>query len=251
MHNNNNLIHYKIFQPFKNLTAFTTTKQTFQSHNPRFTGNTDLVYRSNRFQLAELLNLSAEQLVFPRQTHTNCVEAVFNIPDTEIKDTDALITNRPGICICVQTADCVPILIFDRQQNVISVVHAGWRGTVTKIVEKTVQKMKFEFNTNPINIIAAIGPSIGPNIYEVGNEVVDAVRERFTHTENLLIKNGSGKFHFNLWEANKQLLLENNVHAENIEILGDCSFELADKYYSARREGFETGRMVSGIYLRN
>jgi polyphenol oxidase len=172
------------------------------------------------------------------------------VPESELKETDALITNQSGICICVQTADCVPVIIYDSAQQIISVVHSGWRGTVNKIVEKTVQKMIDNYGSNAKNMYAAIGPSIGPNAYEVGNEVVEMVKQNFTHSEKLLTMNNSGKFHFNLWEANKQLLQASQVPSDNIEILGECSFELADKYFSARRDGIETGRMVTGIYMK-
>lgn len=247
----NKFVHYKIFEPFSNLVAFTTTKDTLVVNSPRFTGDSVSVYNSNRTILAELLNISDQQLVFPRQTHTSCVAEINNIPESELKETDALISNKPGICICVQTADCVPVLMYDPFQKIIAVVHAGWRGTVNKIVEKTVQKMISGYGSRPQNIYAAIGPSIGPKAYEVGNEVVDSVKNSFSQYEKLLIKNNSGKFHFNLWEANMQLLQVNNIPFDNIEVLGECSFELADKYYSARREGVETGRMVSGLYLKS
>lgn len=251
MDKSGNLIQYKIFESLKNVVAFTTTKNTLNASSPRFTGDSESIYKSNRMLLAEILNIPEKQFVFPRQTHTSCVAEINNIPQSELKETDALITNRSEICICVQTADCVPVLIYDCAQNIIAVVHAGWRGTVNKIVEKTIQKMNINYRSLPQNIYAAIGPSIGPEVYEVGNEVVDYVRHNFIKTEKLLVKNESGKFHFNLWEANKQLLLSNNIPVENIEVLEECSFELADKYYSARREGIATGRMVSGIYLKS
>jgi len=251
MDKSNKLVHYKIFEPFSNLVAFTTTKYTFNAISPRFTGDSSSAYNSYRIILAGLLNLPEEQLVFPQQTHTNCVAEIYSIPKSELKETDALISNKPGICICVQTADCVPVLMYDSVQKIIAVVHAGWRGTVNKIVEKTVQKMISGYGSHPQNIYAAIGPSIGPKVYEIGNEVVDSVKNSFSQSEKILIKNNSGKFHFNLWEANKQLLQTNNIPTDNIEVLGECSFELTDKYYSARREGVETGRMVSGLYLKS
>lgn len=167
-----NLVQYKIFEPFENLLAFTTTKQTLIEKNPRFTGNSSAIFKKSRQQLAKTLNIETNQLVFPRQTHTNCVSEILKIPLAEIKETDALLTNQPGICICVQTADCVPILLFDHVENVIGAVHAGWRGTVNKIIEVALQKMILKYNSSPKNIRAAIGPSIGLEVYEVGDEVV-------------------------------------------------------------------------------
>jgi polyphenol oxidase len=249
MHKNQDLIYYKVFSGFENVIAFTSTKQTFETLNPRFTGDSRDIFENNRLLLAEKLMIKPEQLIFPRQTHTNCVAEISDIPESEIKETDALVTNKTGICLCVQTADCVPILLFDHVNNVIAAVHAGWRGTVKKIAEIAIQKMVLKFNSSPENIVAAIGPSIGPEIYEVGDEVVEAVRKSIPNAEILLHKNSFGKFHVNLWEANRQILIENGLHKKNIEILGECSFTQNNKYFSARKEGLDSGRMVSGIMI--
>jgi YfiH family protein len=249
MHKNQDLIYYKVFSGFENVIAFTSTKQTFETLNPRFTGDSTDIFENNRIRLAEILMIKPGQLVFPRQTHTNCVAEISDIPESEIKETDALVTNKTGICLCVQTADCVPILLFDPINNVIAAVHAGWRGTVKKIVQIAVQKMVAKYNSSPENMVAAIGPSIGPEIYEVGNEVVEEVKKSIPNAEILLHKNSSGKFHVNLWEANRQILLKNGLHKNNIEILGECSFTQNNKYFSARKEGMDTGRMVSGIMI--
>jgi YfiH family protein len=249
MHKNHELIYYKIFAGFENVIAFTSTKQTFDAPNPRFTGDSPEIFANNRILLAEKLMIKPDQLVFPRQTHTNCVAEISDIPENEIKETDALVTNKTGICLCVQTADCVPILLFDPINNVIAAVHAGWRGTVKKIVEIAVQKMVQKYKSSPENIVAAIGPSISADIYEVGNEVVEEVKKSIPNAELLLHKNSSGKYHVNLWEANRQILLENGLSEKHIEILGECSFTQDSKYFSARKEGIDTGRMVSGIMI--
>jgi polyphenol oxidase len=249
MHRKNELIYYKVFSGFENVVAFTSTKQTFDILNPRFTGDSADIFEYNRVLLAEKLMIKPEQLVFPRQTHTNCVAEISNIPENEIKETDALVTNQTGICLCVQTADCVPILLFDPMNNVIAAVHAGWRGTVKKIAEIAVQKMVMKYNSSPGNIVAAIGPSISADIYEVGNEVAEEVKKSIPNAEIVLHKNSLGKYHFNLWEANRQILLENGLKEKNIEILGECSFTESSKYFSARKEGIATGRMVSGIMI--
>ena len=249
MYKNQDLIYYKIFSGFENVIAFTSTKQTFNTLNPRFTGDTPEIFTNNRILLAEKLMIKPDQLVFPRQTHTNCVAEISDIPASEIKETDALVTNKSGICLCVQTADCVPILLYDPINNVIAAVHAGWRGTVKKIAEIAVQKMFHKYNSSPENMVAAIGPSICPEIYEVGNEVVEEVKNSIPNADIVHHKNSSGKYHVNLWEANRQVLLENGLHESNIEILGECSYTHDNKYFSARKEGIDTGRMVSGIMI--
>lgn len=245
MDNTSYFVQYKIFEHFNKLLAFTTTKHTLNTEQIRFTNEPH-----NKLKLATLLDIEPQKLVFPKQTHTNCVADITGIPAVKLDETDALVTNKPGVCICVQTADCVPILLFDPVNNVVSAVHAGWRGTVGKIVSIAVEKMVSNYGSSAENIVAAFGPSISPEIYEVGDEVVEAAQKFIPNTELTLRKNSSGKFHFNLWEANKQLLLGCGLKDSNIEVLGECSFLERDKYYSARRDGIETGRIVSGIMLK-
>ena len=247
----NGLVHYSIFETYKNLLAFSTTKKALKNEAPRFTGDAEKIFLENRKQLAKLLDIKTRQLVFPRQTHTNCVVSLTEIPEKEIKETDALVTNQPGICLCVQTADCVPILLFDPIEKVIAAVHAGWRGTVQKISVETVQIMYANYGSLPENVLALIGPSIGPGVYEVGDEVVTEVQKNIPNAEKTLHKNNSDKFHFNLWEANRLLLLSSGLSNENIKISEECSFTRDEKYFSARREGVQTGRMVSGIMLKS
>jgi YfiH family protein len=241
---NKKLIFYPIFQPYKKLLAFTTTKQTIHTKAARYSNSA-----KNREKLAEVLQLDPGSLVFPKQTHTNCVANIGYAQTHELNDTDALIANLKGKCLCVQTADCVPLLLFDKQQEVIAAVHAGWRGTVSKIVEKTLWKMKRDYHSQPENILCAIGPSISPEVYEVGDEVVEKVRQEIPHAETTLNKNKKGNYHFNLWEANRQIMLKNGILPQHIELSSYCSFLEKDKFYSARRDGVETGRMVSGIML--
>jgi YfiH family protein len=245
----NKLVYYPIFEPYKNLMAFSTTKKLFEHPAPRFTGDAPEIFQGNREQLARSLGIRTDQLVFPRQTHTRCVAELSKVPENEIKGTDALVTSQPGICLCVQTADCVPVLLFDPVKKAISAIHAGWRGTVKKIAEAAVHKMTSNYGTSPENILAVVGPSIGPGIYEVGNEVVEAALGNIPEVEKTLYKNSKGKFHFNLWEANRQVLLQCGLKNENIAIAGECSYTENEKYFSARRDGVDTGRMVSGIML--
>ena len=244
MDRNRNLIRYDIFQPFTNIYAFTTTKSTLPVERVRYSNMPE-----NKAKLAEVLALKTDQMVFPDQTHSSCVAAIQEVPDAVISETDALVTNQSGLCLCVQTADCVPVLLFDPVAKIIAAIHAGWRGTVGGIVANAVDKMTTNYGTLPENIVAAIGPSISPEIYEVGDEVVAAARKSIPNVETTLHKNGKDNYHFNLWEANRQMLLKSGVVQQNIQILGACSFSEAEKYYSARREGADTGRMVSGIMI--
>lgn len=243
---------FESFKKYKNIAHFITTREGWSSgDNPRFTGDEPAVYAGFRKELAVACDWDPERFVFPRQTHSDHVAVVSSETlGQTLADTDALITREPGVFICVQTADCVPVLLFDPKKNIVAAVHAGWRGSVFKIAALTVQKMSEAFGCNPSDILAGIGPSIHMHAYEVGAEVVEAVRSNFSHS-NALLKPSliEGKAYLDLWEANRQVLVEAGLQEENIEMMGLCSFEHASMFYSARREGAATGRMVSGIRL--
>lgn len=243
---------FESFRNFKNITHFITTRQGWVSGSkPRFTGDNEAEYSAFRKELAISGEWNVGKFIFPRQTHSDHISIVS--PENHlsaIPDTDALITNEPGLFLCVQTADCVPILLYDPQKNVVAAVHAGWRGTVSKIVRKTVEQMTATYHCNPTDVVAGIGPSIHMHAYEVGPEVAKAVIDGFSNAPALLKPSlNAGHACFDLWEANKTLLLEAGLREENIEVMGLCSYEHADLFYSARRDGADTGRMVSAIRL--
>ena len=247
----------KFFLRFKNLSQsgvfhFSSTKPGWgEEGKSRFTGDEPSIYKSYRDELANGFSMENSQFIFPRQVHGKHVEIIEGpIESEDIPETDALITKQSGICVCVQTADCVPILIFDPVQKVIAAVHAGWRGTVDKIVSKTIFSMQRKFNSFPEDLIVGIGPSIHMHVYEVGHDVINQVREKLTNYKQLLKPSiHPNKAYFDLWEANRTLLTSTGVLPENIEIMGFCSFSHEDFFYSARRDGADTGRMVSGIML--
>ena len=150
---------------------------------------------------------------------------------------DALITDTPGLAISIRTADCYPILLADTGNRVVGAVHAGWRGTASQVVMKTLDKMTSEFGTDPKNISAAIGPGIGVCCYEVGEDVSShfgfAVRT-----------------HLDLASENRKQLEKAGVLPQKIEALGDCTFCNAERFFSYRREKEKAGRMTSFIMLR-
>jgi len=158
---------------------------------------------------------------------------------------DAIITNIPNICLIMRFADCVPILLFDPQNRIIGIAHAGWKGTVNKIAAKTVTKMVQNFGTNPSDVLAAIGPSIGPDHYQVGEDVINKVAISFGNTsEEVLILN-NGKSYFDLWKANQIILTE--VGVNKIDVAGICTQCNLDDWYSHRGEHEKTGRF--GVVL--
>lgn len=203
----------------------------------------------NRKILADALGVPATRLIFPVQTHS-CNVGVVGREDDIFENTDALITNTPGLCISVMSADCVPVLLADPVKRVIGAVHAGWKGTVGKVASNTVRAMAERYGSRPSDIVAAIGPSISPKVYEVGEEVIAAVVQAFGSKEGLVERvTEDGKGYLNLWEANRRQLTEAGVREENIEVAGICTYENPEDFFSARRSANKAGRFAAGILL--
>ena len=150
-------------------------------------------------------------------------------------------------CLCVSTADCVPVLLYDKEKQVIAAVHAGWRGTVGRIVEKTIEVMRIQYGTEGKDLVACIGPSISLESFEVGDEVYAAFEE--AGFDMARIARRYEKWHLDLWEANRMQLLANGVLPEHIEVAGICTFQCYEDFFSARRLGIKSGRILSGIML--
>lgn len=171
-------------------------------------------------------------------------------------DADAVITDMSGRWIGVRTADCVPVLLYDPKKSVIAAVHAGWRGTVGHIVRKTVERMCSDFQVTPSDLVAMIGPSIGPDSFEVGEEVAQAFVE--AGRADCVLRQaysavGSVRFakpHVDLWQSNAMDLLEAGLELEHIDCTPWCTYENHELLFSARRQGIGTGRIVSAICLK-
>lgn len=203
---------------------------------------------ANRSKVANALGILPEKLVMPSQVHkTRIVNVTSLTTKEELMETDALITSEKGICIAVMSADCVPILLYDKQNHACAAVHSGWKGTVAKILEKTLSIMKEQFGTEGKNIVAGIGPSVSQQSYEVGEEVVQAVRESFDNANALLIPLPANKAKLNLWDANKIQLQNFGVPDNQIEISELCTV-LNNNYFFSARKG-DSGRFAAGILL--
>jgi YfiH family protein len=163
--------------------------------------------------------------------------------------TDALVTNSPGVFLMLRFADCVPIAFFDPVQRAIGLAHAGWKGTLNKTAQKTVEAMMKACGSRPADLIACIGPSIGPCCYQVGANVVKSVNEVFPQQPPLLYQQGDGSRHFDLWEANRLQLAALGVH--QIEVSGLCTACHNDEFFSHRADNGRTGRfaVVMGLTL--
>ena len=214
--------------------------------------------RTNRQILSDAIGVVPERLLVPHQIHGTTIRIIedsfFRLPvqaqKQYIDGTDALVTTLPNVCVAVTTADCVPILLYAPDVKAVAAVHAGWRGTVQEIARKTVHLLTQQLHANPACLRAGIGPSIGPQAFDVGEEVVEAFRAT-TDLSLIMHRNPlTGKAHINLWEANRQQLLKAGLSANHIEIAAICTHTHAADFYSARQRGIASGRVLSGIFLK-
>lgn len=229
----------------------------------RSSGDDANVVARNRARVASLVESPVERLTFGSQVHGARV-AVVGPADAgrTFEETDALITNAPGVPLVILTADCAAVFVFDPVRHAAGIAHAGWRGTVAGIAGATVTAMRDAFGSDPADLIAAVGPSIGPCCYEVGSDVIDTVQASLaTHVDDVLADpdmasagsfRGSvneGRKHFDLWRANEHVLLDAGVRPERVEIAGLCTACHTDLFYSHRAEKGLTGRFGGMIVL--
>ena len=200
--------------------------------------------QQNRQQLAEALGLRSAQFVRCHQVHgTNVAKVDWSDAGRIYEQTDGLITDTLGLPLSWVFADCTPVLIYDPVRNVLGGCHAGWRGTVNGAATATLWAMQAAYGTEPSDAKVCIGPSIGPESYEVGKEVIDMVHAKLKHANRLLsYPNGPEKNpHFNLWQANANQLIDLGVSPENIEISGIDTAQSTDDFFSHRAEKGQCG----------
>lgn len=198
---------------FKNLVAHDNLRHFVSKRK-----HGSMVERESLKKLSKKLNIPLAKFVFVKQVHGDRVVVVKS--DYSTQEGDAMVTKEAGLCLTVRVADCVPILLYDPKQQAIGAIHAGWRGTLKHVAEKTIMRMIDHFNTNPENIIAGIGPSIGPCCYEL-----------------------------DLWQANIDQLINAGVLPENIEHPRICTKCNQDKFFSYHGSR-GSGKMLSaGIML--
>lgn len=196
-------------------------------------------------------------VVTGHQVHGTRVAVVTN-PETsreELEGYDALMTNVKGCAIGVRTADCIPVLLFDPANGAVAAIHSGWRGTLNRISQKTIFKMKELYGTDPSDLLAVIGPGICHKCFQVGEEVVHAFKENGIDINPIYTWDGpkqegsmKGGHHLDLIEENRILLVESGVKPESIRVSGICTYE-DERFFSARREGNECGRIINSIRL--
>ncbi|MBO4723674.1 MAG: peptidoglycan editing factor PgeF [Muribaculaceae bacterium] len=224
-----------------------------------YTGDEAQHVFESRLKLCQQLGIDYDHLIMPRQVHScrvtafdeKLVASPSRIRKLMLDDVDALVTTVPGVCIGVNTADCVPIALTDPTNGVIAIAHAGWRGTVGRIAEDTVKVME-AVGAKISNILATMGVSICQECFEVGDEVVKAFEDAGFDMSLIMHRNAStGKAHINLQEANRQVLIAAGVPPSNITLPEHCSRCESDRYFSARRLGINSGRTFTGIVKYN
>jgi YfiH family protein len=211
-----------------------------------------------------------------RQIHSSILRMVEHAdaaPQANHK-ADGMMTAEPGLLLAIQTADCIPVLIADTRRRAVAGFHAGWRGTLKRIVENGIGRMRLEFGSRPEDLIAAIGPGIGQCCYAVGEEVRGEFESQFAYAADLFCdvydsdpvkgkypllfmtarapghSNIGPSLHLNLVEANRRQLLDAGLKPEAISVVGDCTSCRTDRYFSYRAEHGFTGRMFSAIAIR-
>lgn len=225
----------------------------------------------HRRALCAELGITDAALHLPWQTHGTEVmkidDSFLRLPAEEraqcLHGIDALITDLPHQCIGISTADCIPILLYDPIHKAVAAIHAGWRGTVADIVGHTVRAMQSHYGTQVHELRAVIGPGIGPEAFEVGNEVYEAFADKHFPMEQIAHRMPAfstprttasspipEKWHIDLWAANTHLLETVGLPLHHIMVSGICTYTHHETYFSARRLGIKSGRIFTGIMMK-
>ena len=224
----------------------------------------------NRRRFQSALGASDFQLVSLKQIHSDVIHLIDTSPSQPCQG-DASVSNRPGLLLGVQTADCVPILLVDPKKRAVASIHAGWRGTLRRIIVKAIGQLQMHFKSKPGDLFAAIGPSIGGCCYEVGTEVATQFLSQFADAPQWFDEFRTGdepnpiqwlnmkppghqpppkNVLLDLRKANRAQLLGAGVRASNIFVSGLCTACRRDLLFSYRKEGAQSGRLLSVIGLR-
>lgn len=265
MHYDNHLLIYDLPGIQDKVMAFSTTRAggcscgTYASMNcTPYTGDDPGCVERNKQLLYDLLPQQPNELIIPYQTHgINCldVDDCFmtsspNQKKSKLQEVDALTTNLQGICLCISTADCIPVLIYDREHHACAAIHAGWRGTVGRIVSKTLKQMQQRYGTEGKACMACIGPGISLEAFETGDEVYETFATAGFPMARLSYRNpATQKVHLDLPAANLLQLQAFGIPEAQIEQSHICTFSQHEQFFSARRLGIKSGRILTGIML--
>ncbi|NLL79860.1 MAG: peptidoglycan editing factor PgeF [Clostridiales bacterium] len=244
------------------------SKAEFSSMNLSYTrGDQKENVDENFKRIAAVLRRSCQDIVCSDQTHTTNVRTVIRADGgkgiliaKDYTDVDGLITNEPGIVLATFYADCVPLFFVDPVRGAIGLSHSGWRGTVGKMGAVTLKRMEEEYGTDPADVIAAIGPSICQECYEVSKDVAEIFTEVFssksmeakcgTHlVKKILLDKGNGKFQLDLWKANELILREAGIPKEQISVTDICTCCNPDYLFSHRASHGKRGNLGAFLSL--
>lgn len=211
-----------------------------------YTGDSEHHIKDCRERLCQLLDITPERLIIPRQTHSLNVAVIGSIPVATqlIDDIDAIVTTLSDVAIAVNTADCVPIALYDPSTGIKGVVHSGWKGTVGRIVERAVMKM-IECGAQPHKITASMGPCICGDCFEVGDEVVEQFKINGFDNPQVILRGYGAKAHIDLPQACRQSLIKMGLTGQNIFMPQYCSRCNPTEFFSARRLGINSGRTLT------
>ena len=242
----------------EHITAFSTERHCTEQAAPydgfnitHYCGDEAEHVRRCREQLCAQLGIPDSRLIVPRQVHGVRIEEVTEQHlGVAFEDTDALITRLKGVCIGVSTANCVPLLMYDQGTGAIAAAHAGWRGTVGRIGVLTLQAMQEAYGTKADDVSCVVGPSIGPEAFEVGEEVYETFAEAgFPMNDIAYLHPATRKWHIDLWQANVWQLMQAGVQENAIQVSGVCTYMNHARFFSARRLGINSGRIFTGIMI--
>jgi YfiH family protein len=229
----------------------------FESLNLGFNrGDSDENVRKNYEILCKAIGINVRDLVFSDQIHKANICMITEkdkgkgiIKKSDIKGIDGLITNVPKVPLITFYADCVPLFFLDPIQKVVGLAHAGWRGTVKNIAGKMIQRLKNDYKCNPQDILIAIGPSIGACCFEVDDPVANEFKNVFDYTDSIVFPQQNGKFYIDLWEANRQNLLNAGVQMKHITVTDLCTKCNKDIFFSHRGHQGKRGNLAAIIEL--
>lgn len=257
---------YPLFEQTEMVThAFSTrlggvSKGVCSTMNLSFSrGDKEEDVRENFKRMADVLGVKEKDFVFSKQTHTANVRVVTEkdrgkglVKPLDYDDVDGLVTNISGICLSTFYADCVPLFFVDPVKKAIGLSHSGWRGTVEKIGKKTVEKMQEEYGSNPKDILAAIGPSICQDCYEVSEDVIDEFKRAFAKKDwtNLFYQKANGKYQLNLWKANEYVFLEAGIEREHMAVTNICTCCNSELLFSHRASCGKRGNLAAFLAIQ-
>ena len=232
----------------------------YASMNLSFTrGDDEAAVRENYYRIAKSIGVKCENMVLSQQTHTTNVRVVTEkdkgkgiVKPLDYTDVDGMVTNIHGICLVTFYADCVPLYFVDPVQKAIGLSHSGWRGTVGKIGKETIRKMEEQYGSDPKDILAAVGPSICKDCYEVSEDVILEFQKNFKerYWKDLFYRKENGKYQLDLWKANEIIFKESGILPEHIAVTNVCTHCNSEILYSHRTSGDRRGNLAAFLALK-